>query len=72
MRGQAAAGHTAPTKAALTCASEAVLQTEIACTGDALYLGDSDDAVRELCSLLGWQEELQEMVQEGHARFASQ
>jgi hypothetical protein len=56
----------------LTCASEAVLQTEIACTGDALYLGDSDDAVRELCSLLGWQEELQEMVQEGHARFASQ
>ncbi len=33
-------------------------------TGDSLYLGDADDAVRELCGLLGWQEELQALERE--------
>lgn len=29
---------------------------------DALYLGDCDEGVQELCRLLGWQEELQQLV----------
>lgn len=35
---------------------------------DALYWGDCDDGVRELCEVLGWREELDQLVKQGHAQ----
>ncbi len=29
---------------------------------DALHLGDCDDAVRELCRMLGWQDDLAALI----------
>lgn len=38
---------------------------------DAIHLGDADDAVEELCRLLGWTEDLATVQAEGEARFES-
>ena len=39
---------------------------------DALHLGDCDEGVRRLCQLLGWEEELEELVSAGGAAAAAQ
>lgn len=36
---------------------------------DALYLGDCDDGVRQLCELLGWQQELDALVAAGRQQL---
>jgi hypothetical protein len=36
---------------------------------DALHLGDCDSAVQQLADLLGWQQELQQLVEAGDAAF---
>jgi hypothetical protein len=34
-----------------------------------LYLGDCDDGVRQLCELLGWQQELDALVAAGRQQL---
>ena len=36
---------------------------------DALFLGDCDDGVRQLCQLLGWEADLDALVAAGRAQF---
>lgn len=36
---------------------------------DALFLGDCDDGVRQLCQLLGWEAELDALLAAGRAQF---
>lgn len=38
-----------------------------ACVRDVLHLGDCDSAVQQLAALLGWQQELQQLVEAGDA-----
>lgn len=36
---------------------------------DHVYLGDADQACRELADLLGWRDELEKAMKEGHSRL---
>ncbi|ORX40458.1 DHS-like NAD/FAD-binding domain-containing protein [Kockovaella imperatae] len=38
---------------------------------DMFYQGDADDAVRKLAEEIGWADELEQMIQEGHAALAA-
>ena len=42
------------------------------CRRDALFLGDCDDGVRQLCALLGWEADLEALVVAGRAGFHPQ
>jgi hypothetical protein len=39
------------------------------CVRDVLHLGDCDSAVQQLAALLGWQQDLQQLVEAGDAAF---
>ncbi|BEI84470.1 hypothetical protein CcaverHIS002_0410740 [Cutaneotrichosporon cavernicola] len=39
---------------------------------DGVYLGDADDAVRELVRAIGWEEELDELIAEGQKRLETE
>ncbi|KLT44680.1 NAD-dependent deacetylase sirtuin-2 [Cutaneotrichosporon oleaginosum] len=39
---------------------------------DGVYLGDADDAVRELVRAIGWEEELDALIEEGQKRLRSE